>query len=158
MRSYFYSQIMKILFITLLLGLVGLFSLRPAKSIEVVKDFSLLKTYKNDQFNYEVKFPVTYKIYDQIPELVTIEKSGSRIRINSGCFDSGTENFTSTVETGLINGELVWKESFYENSLLKMKRINLNKFGRCYGLELVADSDEAWGELGEISKTFKFTR
>jgi len=110
------------------------------------------------RYGYQVNIPDDFVVHDQIPELVVIEKNTSRLRINSGCFDSGVEDMQVVETTTSLNGVPALKQEYYSDANLKLQKYSMEYGSECYSLELSANDMQGWEELIELVKSFRFTR
>lgn len=144
---------MKIFISTLIILFSAIFFIpRESKNVFIFAP----EKYHNELFNYEIELH-DFEINSQIPELVTLEKDSTLIRINAGCFDFGTETLTKSTEVTSVNGIPAMKENYYFQSQLKMQRISFEKEGQCFALELVAESEGDWTEVIRVARSFRFT-
>lgn len=143
---------MKIFFFTTLIALAScLVYFRPAPTQSIQAD----RKYANPQFNYQIDWPETYTIDEARGELVVMNSTSGRLRINAGCFDWGTEGMVSTSEQVTIENLQGLKERFYLNSKLYMIRYAFTQNDRCYYLELFSSTELGWQELLGLAKSFR---
>ncbi|MBX4187964.1 MAG: hypothetical protein KW793_02395 [Candidatus Doudnabacteria bacterium] len=151
---------MKLLFLLIFLGL-SLITANYGRTFSgsVQKNFSKQPDfiYHNLEFAYTMTVLPNFTIDSSNSELATITSSDSRVRINSGCFESGTEGLIAIPELVTINGIPALQEDFYKDQELILKRISVNdKQNKCFLLEEVAQTEQGWQELLTMRKTFRF--
>ena len=114
--------------------------------------------YSNEKFGYEINNSLKFKVDDSIPELVVLEKQGTSIRINSGCFDFGVEGLQVTTNIISLNGLPALKEDFYVNSKLVLQKITVNDQDRCFSIEIMGGSEDGWEQGNLLARSFRLTR
>ncbi len=155
---------MKTLIFSVLVALIATFLALKVFALDGVPENSPTpaefssQIYSNDKFGYEINRPDSFVMNSDISELVTFEKNSSKLRINAGCLDFGTEELAISQQAISINGKDALKESYYSEGRLVMERYFLNQENSCYSLELMAKSTEDWQELQQMAGTFRFTR
>lgn len=115
--------------------------------------------YVNTEYGYRITHPEKFSLNSEIAELVVLEYNDDRLRINSGCYESGTEGFGEPVNAMVtLNGISALKEDYYASGELMLRRVSFEKGdGRCFLIEEVAETEEGWQELLKIRNTFRLS-